>query len=78
LCAASAASGRHLSKHLTFFRFHSQNLQKVGGVVIAGTAIVATTAQAIVATTAQAIAILLGWDIKIQLWLAPLFPAFSL
>lgn len=59
---AIAYGGRHLSQQFSFFRSHSQNLQKIGGVVIAGTAI----------------AILLGWDIKIQLWLAPLFPALPL
>ncbi len=60
---AIAYGGRHLSQHISFFRTHSsQNLQKIGGVVIAGTAI----------------AILLGWDIKVQLWLAPLFPVSPL
>ncbi|NJL92039.1 MAG: cytochrome c biogenesis protein CcdA [Coleofasciculaceae cyanobacterium SM2_1_6] len=63
---AIAYGGRHLSKYLgqqlSFLRSQSQNLQKVGGVVIVGTAI----------------AILLGWDIKVQLWLAPFFPALPL
>lgn len=59
---AIAYGGKHLSQHLKLLRSQSQNLQKVGGVVIAGTAI----------------AILLGWDIKVQLWLAPLFPALPL
>jgi len=59
---AIAYGGRQLSKHLFSLRSHSQSLQKIGGVVIAGTAI----------------AILLGWDIKIQLWLAPFFPALPL
>ncbi len=59
---AIAYGGKHLSQHLTVLRSQSQSLQKVGGVVIAGTAI----------------AILLGWDIKIQLWLAPFFPTSPL
>lgn len=59
---AIAYGGKHLSQSLTLLRSQSQNLQKVGGVVIAGTAI----------------AILLGWDIKVQLWLAPFFPTSPL
>jgi cytochrome c-type biogenesis protein len=59
---AIAYGGKHLSQHLTLLRSQSQNLQKIGGVVIAGTAI----------------AILLGWDIKVQLWLAPFFPTSPL
>ena len=59
---AIAYGGKHLSQHLALLRSQSQNLQKIGGVVIAGTAI----------------AILLGWDIKIQLWLAPFFPTSPL
>lgn len=57
---AIAYGGKYLSQQISLFR--SQNLQKIGGVVITGTAI----------------AILLGWDIKIQLWLAPLFPVSPL
>lgn len=59
---AIAYGGKHLSQHMTLLRSQSQNLQKIGGVVIAGTAIT----------------ILLGWDIKVQLWLAPLFPVSPL
>ncbi len=59
---AIAYGGKHLSQHLASLRSQSQNLQKLGGVVITGTAI----------------AILLGWDIKVQLWLAPLFPVSPL
>lgn len=59
---AIAYGGKHLGQQLAFLRSQSQNLQKIGGVVITGTAI----------------AILLGWDIKIQLWLAPLFPTSPL
>lgn len=59
---AIAYGGKHLSQNLASLRSQSQNLQKIGGVVITGTAI----------------AILLGWDIKVQLWLAPLFPVSPL
>ena len=37
-------------------------LQRIGGILMAGTAI----------------SILFGWDIEIQLWLAPLFPKLPL
>ncbi|MCU0535066.1 MAG: hypothetical protein MUD14_14355 [Hydrococcus sp. Prado102] len=37
-------------------------LQRVGGIVIVTTAI----------------AILLGWDVRVQLWLAPFFPTLGL
>jgi cytochrome c-type biogenesis protein len=37
-------------------------LQRIGGIMVVTTAIV----------------ILLGWDIQIQLWLAPFFPAQSI
>lgn len=53
-----AYASRYFSKHLLRLRAHSQLLQKIGGVLISMTAI----------------AIILGWDVKIQLWLAPLFP----
>jgi cytochrome c-type biogenesis protein len=43
-------------------RPHSDLLQKIGGGMI----------------IAAAIAILLGWDVTIQLWLAPFFPTFPL
>jgi cytochrome c-type biogenesis protein len=55
---AIAYAGRYVSKSLLGLRAHSQTIQRIGGVVIAMTAI----------------AILLGWDVEIQLWLAPLFP----
>ncbi|MEH2164639.1 MAG: cytochrome c biogenesis CcdA family protein [Nostoc sp.] len=55
---AIAYGGRVLSKRILNVRRHSAVLQRVGGVAIAATAI----------------AILLGWDVQIQLWLAPLFP----
>ncbi|AVH70635.1 cytochrome c biogenesis CcdA family protein [Nostoc sp. 'Lobaria pulmonaria (5183) cyanobiont'] len=55
---AIAYGGRLLSQRILNIRFHSAALQRIGGVAIVATAI----------------AILLGWDVKIQLWLAPFFP----
>jgi cytochrome c-type biogenesis protein len=51
-------------RYVSFRRLrpYSQKLQQIGGLVVIMTAI----------------AILQGWDIKIQLWLAPLFPPLSL
>ncbi len=57
-----AYGGRSLSRRLLNLRSHSAALQRVGGVMILATAI----------------AILLGWDVQVQLWLAPLFPTLSL
>ncbi|MEH2073026.1 MAG: cytochrome c biogenesis CcdA family protein [Nostoc sp.] len=59
---AIAYGGRVLSKRILNVRRHSAVLQRVGGVAIAATAI----------------AILLGWDVQIQLWLAPFFPTQSM
>ncbi|PSN16838.1 cytochrome C biogenesis protein CcdA [filamentous cyanobacterium CCT1] len=59
---AIAYGGRSISQRLLGLRRHSAQLQRLGGGLIVGTAI----------------AILLGWDIKIQLWLAPLFPTLPL
>ena len=53
-----AYTSRYLSQSWRWLLPHTATLQKVGGIVMTGTAI----------------AILLGWDIEIQLWLAPLFP----
>lgn len=53
-----AYASRYFSKSLLRLRSHSQLLQQIGGMLISLTAI----------------AIILGWDVKIQLWLAPLFP----
>jgi cytochrome c biogenesis protein CcdA len=53
-----AYSSRYFSKAFLRLRAHSQLLQRIGGLLISLTAI----------------AIILGWDVKIQLWLAPLFP----
>ncbi|QLE48805.1 cytochrome c biogenesis protein CcdA [Nostoc sp. C057] len=55
---AIAYGGRVFSQRILNLRAHSTVLQRVGGVAIATTAI----------------AILLGWDVQIQLWLAPFFP----
>lgn len=57
-----AYGGRTLSHRLLNLRSHSASLQRVGGVMIVATAL----------------AILLGWDVQIQLWLAPLFPSLPL
>jgi cytochrome c-type biogenesis protein len=59
---AIAYGGRRLGQSFLHLRPHSALLQKVGG----GMIIVA------------ALAILLGWDITIQLWLAPFFPTVPL
>ena len=59
---AIAYGGRAASRRLLALRSHSATLQRVGGVMIVVTAI----------------AILLGWDVQIQLWLAPLFPSLPL
>lgn len=57
-----AYGGRSFSQWLFRLRSHSAMVQRVGGVMIAATAI----------------AILLGWDVQVQLWLAPFFPNLSL
>lgn len=55
---AIAYGGRTFSYRLLKLRVHSVMLQRAGGIMVVSTAI----------------AILLGWDIQIQLWLAPFFP----
>jgi cytochrome c biogenesis protein CcdA len=57
-----AYGGRVLSERLLKVRAHSATLQRVGGMMVVSTAI----------------AILLGWDVQIQLWLAPFFPSLPL
>lgn len=57
-----AYGGRYFSRRLLALRAYSGKLQRVGGAMVVGTAI----------------AILLGWDVQIQLWLAPLFPPLPL
>lgn len=57
-----AYGGRVLSLHLLNLRPYSAALQRAGGIAIIVTAL----------------AILWGWDVQIQLWLAPLFPPLSL
>ena len=54
-----AYGSRTLSRRLLNLRAQSASLQKIGGVMIVATSI----------------AILLGWDVQVQLWLAPLFPS---
>lgn len=54
--------GRYFSRRLLSLRAHGGLLQRVGGAIVVSTAI----------------AILLGWDVKIQLWFAPLFPSLPL
>lgn len=53
-----AYASRYFSKSFLKLRKHSAILQRIGGLLISLTAI----------------AIILGWDVKVQLWLAPLFP----
>lgn len=55
---ALAYGGRALGRKLLSVRPQSEILQRVGGAAVAATAL----------------AILLGWDVQVQLWLAPLFP----
>lgn len=57
-----AYGGRYLSHRLLSLRAHSDRLQRLGGAVVAG----------------SAIAILLGWDVQVQLWLAPFYPSIPL
>lgn len=59
---AIAYGGRYLSQHLIGLRSHGATLQRVGGLIVA----------------ISAIAILLGWDVQIQLWLAPVFPTLPI
>ncbi|MCY7275731.1 MAG: cytochrome c biogenesis CcdA family protein [Phormidesmis sp. CAN_BIN44] len=59
---AIAYEGRKLSQRLLGLRRHSVRLQKIGGAIVIVTALF----------------ILLGWDMQIQLWLAPFFPRFSI
>ena len=57
-----AYGGRYLSRRLLALRVHGERLQRLGGGIVVGTAI----------------AILFGWDVRVQLWLAPFFPSISL
>lgn len=58
---AIAYSSRVLGRRLLDLRSHSTALQRLGGIIVVVTAV----------------AILLGWDVRIQLWLAPLFPPLA-
>lgn len=57
-----AYGGRYLSKYFWGLRSKSAILQKIGGVIVVATAIL----------------ILFGWDVEIQLWLAPFFPSIPI
>jgi cytochrome c-type biogenesis protein len=59
---AIAYSSRHVSNSSRRLLPYAGTLQRMGGILIAGTAI----------------AILLGWDVQVQLWLAPWFPKLPL
>lgn len=59
---AIAYGGRRLGQSFQRLRPHSTLVQQLGGGFIIVTAI----------------AILLGWDVELQLWLAPLFPTVAL
>lgn len=59
---AIAYGGRYLSQYLLRLRPYSRLLQRVGGTIV----------------ILSAIAIILGWDVQIQLWLAPIFPTIPL
>ncbi len=57
-----AYSSRHITNSSRRLLPYAGKLQGIGGILMAGTAI----------------AILLGWDVEVQLWLAPLFPKLPL
>jgi cytochrome c-type biogenesis protein len=57
-----AYAGRSVSQSILQLRSSSEQIQRIGGVIV----------------VCSAIAILLGWDIQLQLWLAPLFPSIQL
>jgi cytochrome c-type biogenesis protein len=57
-----AYTSRYLSQSWQRLLPHTEMLQRTGGILMTGTAI----------------AILLGWDVEIQLWLAPWFPRLPL
>ncbi len=59
---ALAYGSRYLSRPLWMLRSKSAALQKFGGILVVSSAVM----------------IILGWDVQIQLWLAPIFPALPL
>ena len=59
---AIAYSSRHITNSSRRLLPYTGALQRIGGILMAGTAI----------------SILLGWDVELQLWLAPLFPKLPL
>ncbi|PSF38925.1 cytochrome C biogenesis protein CcdA [Aphanothece hegewaldii CCALA 016] len=58
---AIAYSSRVLGRRLLNLRSYSIVLQRLGGIIVVMTAL----------------AILMGWDVRLQLWLAPLFPPLA-
>lgn len=58
---AIAYSSRVLGRRLLSLRSHSILLQRLGGIIVVVTAL----------------AILMGWDVRIQLWLVPFFPPLA-
>ncbi|MBD1847391.1 cytochrome c biogenesis protein CcdA [Cyanobacteria bacterium FACHB-63] len=59
---AISYGGRKFGQQLLGLRRRGATFQKVGGAIVIMTAL----------------SILLGWDVQIQLWLAPFFPTFSI
>ncbi len=59
---AIAYSSRHISSSSRRLLPYTATIQRIGGILMSVTAI----------------AILLGWDVELQLWLAPLFPRLPL
>ena len=57
-----AYGGRRMGQSFLSLRAHGETIQRAGGLLIVITAI----------------AIILGWDVQAQLWLAPLFPKLPL
>ncbi|UFP95201.1 cytochrome c biogenesis CcdA family protein [Gloeobacter morelensis] len=57
-----AYGGRYLSAQLLGLRAQGELLQRIGGAAVAATAL----------------AMLLGWDVTVQMWLAPLLPTPTL
>jgi cytochrome c-type biogenesis protein len=57
-----AYAGRHFGRALLKLRPYSEGLAPIGGITVILTAL----------------AILMGWDVQVQLWLAPFFPSLAL
>lgn len=67
---AIAYGGRYLSQQIRRLRPYSVVLQRVGGVIV--------VTSAMLLRSRFANTILIGWDVQIQLWLAPMFPTLPL